>query len=66
MTVRSVGPAGCGTVTRGAWSVERRVRFSVRADRIEGQIASKVRFFVTSLVQDALFREGTGTECAFP
>ncbi len=49
-----------------AESVERRVRFSVRADRIEGQIASKVRFFVTSLVQDALFREGTGTECAFP
>ena len=49
-----------------AESVGRRVRFSVRADRIEGQSASKVRFSVTSLVQDALFREGTGTECAFP
>ena len=49
-----------------AESVGRRVRFSVRADRIEGQIAPKVRFFVTSLVQDALFREGAGTECAFP
>ena len=49
-----------------AESVGRRVRFSVRADRIEGQIASKVRFFVTSLVQDALFREGASTECAFP
>ena len=49
-----------------AESVERRVRFSVRADRVEGPIAPKVRFFVTSLVQDALFREGAGTECAFP
>ena len=33
-----------------AESVGRRVRFSVRADRVEGQIAPKVRFFVTSLV----------------
>lgn len=49
-----------------AESVGRRVRFSVRADRIEGQSASKVRFSVTSLVQDALFRESAGTECAFP
>ena len=49
-----------------AESVGRRVCFSVRADRIEGQSASKMRFSVTSLVQDALFREGTGTECAFP
>ena len=49
-----------------AKSVEHRVRFSVKADRIEGQSASKVRFFVTSLVQDALFHEGAGTECAFP
>lgn len=49
-----------------AESVEHRVRFSVKADRIEGQSASKVRFFVTSLVQDALFREGASTECAFP
>ena len=49
-----------------AKSVERRVRFSVRADRVEGQIASKVRFSVTPLIQDALSREGAGTECAFP
>ena len=49
-----------------AKSVEHRVRFSVKADRIEGRSASKVRFFVTSLVQDALFREGAGTECVFP
>lgn len=49
-----------------AKSVEHRVRFSVRADRVKGQIASKVRFSVTPLVQDALSREGAGTECAFP
>lgn len=49
-----------------AESVGRRVRFSVRADRVEGQIASKVRFSVTPLIQDALSREGAGTECAFP
>ena len=68
---RRVRHGDAGSVGRrvrhdNAESVERRVRFSVKANRIEGQSASKVRFFVTSLVQDALFREGASTECAFP